>query len=83
LHDGVAFLLPLSYEVGTNEITQTLLIPPGDVTSISAIGVATDGSGMTTFLYFLPPDGFKGLDLLVGNFDKPNHWEWSSDCLSE
>ena len=49
------FLPLLSYEVGTKEITQTLLIPHIDdsaVSSISVIGVDSDGSGITTFLYF-------------------------------
>jgi hypothetical protein len=54
-------ILPaFSSEVRTDEITQTLLIPEpflgDDVSSASVIGVASDGSGMTTFLYF-EPDG--------------------------
>ena len=52
-------------------MTQTLLIPVdavfATVASVSLIGVASDGSGMTTFLYFEPlPEittTFIGLDL--------------------
>ena len=57
MHHGVAFLPPLSYEVGTNQITRTIIIPPVErdgVSSISVIGVASDGSEITTFLYFIP-----------------------------
>jgi hypothetical protein len=54
----VTFLPPHSCEVRTNEVTQTIIVPPVGiafgVSSVSVIGVASDGSGMTTFLYFRP-----------------------------
>jgi hypothetical protein len=50
--------ISLSYAVRASKITQTLLIPDAfasePVASISVLGVASDGSGMTTFLYFEP-----------------------------
>jgi hypothetical protein len=65
--------LPLSYEVSANKITQTLLIPTGvagdDISSVSVIGVASDGSGLITFVYFehFPGESttFIGLNLLL------------------
>ena len=55
-----ALLPSFSLEVHTNEKTQMLLIPSNEFiagvssVSVSMIGVASDGSGMTTFLYFEP-----------------------------
>jgi hypothetical protein len=62
---GFVFSPSFCYQAGATEITQTLLIPYNEVSSISILGVASDG--MTTFVYFEPdPENsmtFKGMGL--------------------
>jgi hypothetical protein len=51
-------LTSLSYKADTNGITQTLLIPAladDTIYSVEMIGVASDGSGMTSYLYYVVP----------------------------
>ena len=75
---GAASLPALSPEVRTDEITQTLLMPGegAGISSVSVIGVASDGSGMTTFLYFAPIGSTTALGV-----DLPLAWNICSSQL--
>jgi hypothetical protein len=52
------------HQVGATEITQTLLAPVFDVSSVSILGVGSDG--MTTFLYYEPDTRIDTTVTLIG-----------------
>jgi hypothetical protein len=84
-------LISLSCEVNADKTTQALLIPNvlagEDVSSVSVLGVASDGSGMTTYLYFRHDPGHsnvvKGLNLLIPRVAKADEWECYRNCLGK